>query len=115
MSAIEPGPGRPSPESGGIPDQPSFVDNLDTGSGKSFPRYGGALWVQDLFGDSEDYPEALLHESGAMLHVLNYTGGMDPGAGVPWPESACQSDMSDIVSAFDPGPDRPFPRPEFRE
>ena len=65
--------------------------------------------MQDLLGDCEDEPEALIQESGARLHVLNYTGGMDPGAGVPWPESTCQSDMSDIVSAFDPGPEWPFP------
>ena len=77
MNTLEPGPGMPSPESGDIPDQPSFIDKLDTRSGKSFPRYGGALWVQDLFGDSEDDPKALLQESGARLHVLNYTGGMD--------------------------------------
>ena len=54
----------------------------------------------------------LLQESGARLHVLNYTGGMDPWAGVPWLESACQSDRSDIVSAFDPTPEWPYPGPE---
>ena len=52
-------------------------------------------------GDSENKPEALLQELGARLHELNYTGGMNMWAGVPWPGSACQSD---IVSAFDPGP-----------
>ena len=33
MNALELGPGMPSPESGGIPDQPSFADKLDTRSG----------------------------------------------------------------------------------
>ena len=70
------------------------IDDLDTGSRKSFPRYGGPWWVQDLLVAIEDEPEALLQESGARLHVLNFASGMDPGA--------------DIVSAFDPGPERPF-------
>ena len=45
--------------------------------------------MQDLLGDSEDNPEALLQEAGAKLHKLHVTGGMDPGDGVPWQELAC--------------------------
>ena len=41
---------------------------------------------------------------GARLHVLTCDSGVDQGYGVPWPESACQSDLSNFVGAFDPGP-----------
>ena len=61
-----------------------------------------------LIGAIGDEPEALLQESRARLHVLNFASGMDPGAEVPWPESACRSN---IVSAFDPGPKLPFQEP----
>ena len=99
MSALESGHGRLSPESEGILDQPSFVDNLDTGSGKSFSQYGGTLWVRSYRS----------RELGCMYLITLVVWIRGPG--VPWPESACQSDMSDIVCAFDPGPEWPFQGP----
>ena len=96
------------PESGGIPDKPSFADDFATGSGKPFPRYGGALLMGDSLDAIEDGPEALNQESGARLRVLDFSSGMDTGDGVYWPESACWSDMLDIVSSFGLGPERPF-------
>ena len=62
IGAPELGPGRPLSESGAIPDQPNCVNNFNTGPGKSFPRYGTELWMQDWLGAIEDESEALLRE-----------------------------------------------------
>ena len=40
LSAFEPGPERPSPESGGIPDQPHFVSDFDLGFRRLVPESG---------------------------------------------------------------------------
>ena len=53
--------------------------------------------------DSLDESEVLFQESGARLLVLIITSGMDTG------ESACRSDMLDIVCGFGPGLERLFP------
>ena len=95
IGALEPGPGRSLPESGGIPDRPSFAHDFATVSGKSFPRYGGAL----LMLVSLD----AIEEPGARLRVLDFASGKDTGDGVHWPESACWSDMLGIASNFGPG------------
>ena len=58
--------------------------------------------MHNLLGAIEDVSGALLQVSGAGLHEHTFASGVDPGAGVSWP---------DIVSAFDPGPERPFPGP----
>ena len=62
IGSLAQGPGRHLPESGGIPDKPSFADDFATGSGKPFPRYGGAVWMQDLLGAMEEEPKVLLRE-----------------------------------------------------
>ena len=73
ICAPELGPGSPLSESGVIPDQPNWVDNFNTGSGKSCPRYGRELWMEDWLGAIEDESEALLRESGAGLHESTFT------------------------------------------
>ena len=42
---------------------PSFIDSLNTGAERSFPRYEGALGVQDLLGAIEEELEVLLRAS----------------------------------------------------
>ena len=98
LDACAPGPGRSLPESGGILDEPGFCR-----SGKPFPSYGGALSERDSWDAIVDEHEELPCESGARLHQLNFTGGMDAGDGVHW------SDVLNIVSNFGPGPERSFP------
>ena len=112
VGALAPEPGRHLPECGGIPDKPSLFFEFSIGSGKPFPRYGGALLVQDFLGAMEEEPEVLLRTSGAGLHVLTCANGVDQDTGVPWPESACRSDVSNFVGAFDLGPRRPCLGPD---
>ena len=81
ICALEPGPGRPLPESRGIPDKPSFADDFAMGSGNSFPRYGGALLMRDSLDAIEDEPEAFFQKFGARLCVLNLTSAIDMGDG----------------------------------
>ena len=73
---------------------PSFADDFATGSGKPCPRYGGALWVQDLLGAMEK--KVLLRELEAGLHVLTCTNGEDRNTSVLWPESAWRSDLVEL-------------------
>ena len=86
ISAPEPKPRGFFSESKKKPDQLSCVDNCHLGPGKSFPQYGGALWVQDWLSAIEDNSEALLRASGAGLHNSTFTGGVIPGTGVSWPD-----------------------------
>ena len=99
-----PGPGRHLLGAGGILHGPSFADDFAAESGKPFLAYGGALLVRDLLGAIQIEPEVLLRTSGAKLHVLVCAHNGDRDARVPWLESACWSDPSTLVGAFDPGP-----------
>ena len=46
------------------------------------------------------------------LNLLTCANGVDRDTRVPWPESACRSDLSKFVGAFDLGLGQPYPRPD---
>ena len=103
------------PESGGIPDKPSFADDFATGSREALSK----IW-RGVVGAMEKVPwvpwkkkqKVLLRELEAGLHVLTCTNGVDRNTRVLWPESAWRSDLLNFVGAFDPGPGQPYLRPD---
>ena len=52
------------------------------------------------------------HGAQVGLHVLTCTKGVGRDTGVPWPESACRSDLLNFAGTFDPGLGQPYPRPD---
>ena len=85
---------------------------IATGSGKPFPKYGRAVWMQDSLDTRKEAPDVLLRELEVGLHVLTCTKGLGRDTGVPWPESACRSDLLNFAGTFDPGLGQPYPRPD---
>ena len=69
--------------------------------------------MDEVFGTMKEEPEVLLRELEAGLHVLTCAHGADLDTEVPWPESACQSDLPNVVGTFDLGLRQPYPRPDI--
>ena len=68
--------------------------------------------MQDSLDTRKEAPEVLLRELEVGLHVLTCTKGVGRDTGVPWPESACRSDLLNFAGTFDPGLWQPYPRPD---
>ena len=63
----DPGPGKPSPESGNILEMPDCVSVIDTEPGKPSPESGGMLELSDFASDTHQGPGRASPESGDML------------------------------------------------
>ena len=86
-----------------------YIDDITPGSGKPFPKYAGEVWRQDSL---EEAPNVLLRELEVGLNILTCTSGVDQDTEVPWPKSACRSDILNFTGTFDPGLGQRFPSPD---
>ena len=119
-SDFDPGPGKPSTESGDILILPDFASDHDPGPGKPSPESGDVLELPDLACDFDPGPGEPLLESGVgldkplfagdvdMLQMPDFVSAIDPGHGKTSPESGDILAVPDFVSDFDPGPGEPF-------
>ena len=110
VNATDPGPGKPSPESGARLEVPDFASDLDPGPGKPSPEPGARLEMTGFASDFDPGPGKLSLESGDMLMDSTQFTGLAPltsyGAEV---RQLLTLVRPDFVSAFDPGTRTPSP------
>ena len=106
---IDTGPGKPSPEFGGMFELPGFASDSDQGPGKISPESGDMLAVSDFVSDFYPGPGVPLLQSGVSLNMPTFAGVddvsqvphfasvSDSGPGTISPKFGNMSAMSDFV------------------